>query len=263
MPEITATPLASGSRGNSILVESNKVRVLVDAGLSCKEICRRLNSIDVDPGSIRAILVTHEHIDHIAAIPVFTRRFGTPVYTTRLTATALSRGGSLSENVKKIEIINAGQPFAIEDFQIHPFAISHDAADPLGFRFEVGGAALATCSDLGIVTRLVCDRLSHCQAVFCESNHDPGMLKNGPYPPFVKSRVAGKFGHLSNNECKNLIENIYHSGLENIVLSHLSQNNNTPRLAFDKTKDFLDKIGAKTDLKVAFQDKVGNTIEIG
>lgn len=263
MPILRAIALASGSKGNSIFIESGGTRLLVDAGVSCKQICLRLESVDINPDSIDAILVTHEHSDHISGIPVFTRKFRANTYASKLTAECETSWGTLASQVKTINHISAGELFSIGNIKVHPFSISHDAVDPLGFRFEAGGAAIAVCSDLGIVTRLVCDRLSGCQAVFCESNHDLQMLKEGSYPIYVKRRVAGKFGHLSNLDCRKLIENIYHPDLKNIVLSHLSQQNNTTRLAYDETKYFLDKIGAKADLKVAFQDEVGTPVEIG
>ena len=263
MPIIRAVPLASGSKGNSLFVEADGVRLLVDAGLSCRQIELRLRSIDVEPATIDAILVTHEHIDHVAAIPLFSTRYQVPVYASPKLGARSEVVQRLLLKIEKTVPIYAGRDFSLGALRIHPFSISHDAVDPFGFRFECNGAAVALAADLGVVTRLVCDRLAGCQAIFCESNHDPKMLSEGPYPMRLKRRITGNQGHLSNTECRKLVENIYHDQLETLVLAHLSETNNTPRLAYDAMKAFLDQIDSKTDLRVALQDKVGTPVEIG
>lgn len=263
VPTIQAVPLASGSKGNCLFLEAGGVRLLVDAGISCRQIQMRLHSIDVELSSIQALLITHEHSDHIAAIWQFAKRFQTPVYTTQATADYL-RTRVFPDKDVDWRTVEAGQKVRLGDeLDVRPFSISHDAADPVGFRFDCRGASLAVAADLGVVTRLVCDRLSGCQALLCESNHDPLMLKNGPYPVYLKRRIAGKFGHLSNTDCRKLIENVYHDDLATIVLTHLSEKNNTPNLAYENIKAFLDQIGARADLRVALQDKVGTPITIG
>lgn len=263
MPAIRAICLASGSRGNSLFIEGGGVRILVDAGLSCRQIETRLIEVGIDPRSIDAILVTHEHMDHVSAVPLFSRRFGTPVYASPRTACRLVAGGRSRERIGCIRDMEAGRTFRLGELSVTPFSIPHDAIDPLAFRFEIKGTALALAADLGFVTDEVRERLAGCQAIFCESNHDPVMLQNGPYSLPLKKRVAGEAGHLSNPECRNLVESVYHPDLKVVVLAHLSQKNNTPRLAYDETNSFFRMISAKTELRIAFQDKIGTPVEIG
>jgi phosphoribosyl 1,2-cyclic phosphodiesterase len=263
MPAIRAICLASGSKGNSLFIEGGGVRILVDAGLSCRQVEARLTEAGIDPRSIDAILVTHEHMDHVFAVPLFSKRFGTPVYVSLPTACRPIAGGSLKNRVGCIHIIEAGQTLILGELSIDPFPISHDAIDPLAFRFETGGAAMAMAADLGVATKPVYDRLAGCQAIFCESNHDPAMLRNGPYSPPLKKRVSGDSGHLSNPDCRKLVESVHHPDLEIVVLTHLSEKNNTPQLAYDETNGFLRQISAKTELRIAFQDKIGTPVEIG
>lgn len=260
MSKIRAIPLASGSKGNSVFVEAGGVRVLFDAGLNCKQIGLRLQQAHIDPETIEAIFVTHEHSDHISALPVLSRKYKIPVYISEAAASVRLAGGPLREQITDIRPIEAGMAVELGNIKVHPFSISHDSVDPLGFRVEVNGTALAISTDLGIVTRLVCDRLSECRAVYLESNHDPYKLRTGPYPEFLKRRITGKKGHLSNPDCRKLIENIYHPELETIVLAHLSEENNTPELAFEETQAFLDRIDAPTSLHVAHQDKISEPI---
>lgn len=263
VPDIRAIPLASGSKGNSLFVEAGGVRVLFDAGLNCKQIELRLIAVGIEPETIEAVFITHEHTDHVSALPVLARKHKLPVYISEAAASVQLAGGPLKQQIANIRTIEAGTALQIGQMQVHPFSISHDAVDPLGFRIEVNGAAMAVTTDLGTVTRLVCDRLVGCQAIYLESNHDPYKLRTGPYPEFLKRRITGKQGHLSNLDCRKLIENIYHPELEVIVLAHLSEENNTPQLAYEETQSFLDRIDAPTTLMVARQEKTGEPILIG
>lgn len=263
MPTIRAASLASGSKGNSLFIESGDVRLLVDAGLSCRQIELRLEQLNVPAASINAIFITHEHIDHIRALRVFQKKYATPVYVSPKAASHDFYGNRLDDFLQHQHPIAAGEDVVLGDITIKPFSISHDAADPLGFRFEVGELAVAIATDLGIVTRLVCDRLNGCAALFCESNHDVAMLANGPYPMRLKKRIRGKFGHLSNADCRQLLENVYHPHLRYVTLSHLSEKNNTPQLAFQETKTFLNKIDSTANLLISRQDQVGTLIELG
>lgn len=263
MPLIRAICLASGSRGNCLFVEGGGVRLLVDGGISCRQIETRLAEVGVPARSIDAILVTHEHMDHVAAVPLFARRFGTTVYASPQTASRPIAGGALRERLCLLKEIAADRPLRLGEMVVTPFAVSHDAVDPLAFRFEFAGAALAFAADLGVVTEKVRNRLAGCQALFCESNHDPQMLRDGPYSPPLKQRVAGAAGHLSNPDCRALIESVYHPELAVVVLAHLSEKNNTPRLAYDETNGFFRQVAARTELRVAFQDRIGTPVEIG
>lgn len=263
MPAIRAICLASGSKGNSLFIEGGGVRILVDAGLSCRQIVTRLTDVGINPGSIDAILVTHEHLDHVSAVPHFSKRFGTPVFVSPRTAVRHFAGVPFRDLFRCVMTIEAGRAFWVGELSVIPFSIPHDAVDPIAFRFETGGVALGMAADLGVVTEAVCEQLAGCQAIFCESNHDPAMLQNGPYSLPLKKRIAGQGGHLSNPDCRKLVEEIHHPDLKVIVLTHLSEKNNTPRLAFDETNGYLKGIAAKTELRVAFQNKIGTPVEIG
>jgi phosphoribosyl 1,2-cyclic phosphodiesterase len=221
---VKISPLASGSKGNSIYVEAGDTRLLIDAGLAAAAIEQRLTDIGVDPTGIDALLVTHEHTDHVRGAGAFARRHRIPVVASCITARAISA------MLKKVEVVEfeSGCSFAFRDLLIDPFPLTHDAADPVGFvlRSREGAAGIAT--DLGTTTRLVREKLRGCTMLVLESNHDEEMLLNGPYPWHLKQRIRSRHGHLSNNESLELLFDLAHDGLEALVLAHLSEVNNCP-----------------------------------
>jgi phosphoribosyl 1,2-cyclic phosphodiesterase len=225
--------LASGSKGNSILVCSQKTRILVDAGISCKELVRRLDKTPVDAKRLDALLISHEHSDHVSAAGVLSRKFNLPVYMTRGTL------GNLPPNIGQIPsitVFGTGRCFQIGDLHIHPFAISHDAGEPAGFLIEHNGSRLGICTDLGIATNLVKVRLQGCHGLVLEANHDVKMLLEGPYPPFLKQRIKGKHGHLSNEDACSLLETLHHDAMRCVVFAHLSETNNHPELVLESSR---------------------------
>ena len=190
------TVLASGSKGNCTYLRGERGALLIDAGLSARETLRRLEAAGGDATLVEAILVTHEHIDHIRGVDVLARRLGVPVYATGGTLdafTAKCRGTSA-----EIRRCRCGETFSVGDFSVEPFAASHDAREPCGFSVTEGDLRIGCCTDTGTVTTSMFDRLASCDAVLLESNHCPDMLENGPYPAYLKSRIRSKRGHLSN-----------------------------------------------------------------
>ena len=224
--------LSSGSKANATLVESDNTRILIDCGLSASRCEERLRSLSIDPSTLRAILVTHEHADHVIGISVLSRRYKLPVYTNRLTARALSK-------VDRLELVESGTQFLIGDLNISSFSISHDAVDPVGYIIESNGLRFAQATDLGRITTLVKYSLAECHALVLESNHDPEMLNNCGYPWELKTRISSTHGHLNNHTAAEFIAEILHPKLKTVVLAHLSENSNTPELAMQTFRRYV------------------------
>ena len=220
--------LASGSKGNSLYVKSGKTAVLLDVGLSAREIERRMALVGALPADLSAILVTHEHTDHIRGVGPLARRYDLPVYMTERTYQAAEDAVG---RLPRIECIDPETPFEIGVLWFSPFLISHDAVEPLGFAFTDGVLKVGVATDLGVVTHLVREQMRGAHVAIVESNHDPDMLMEGPYPWDLKQRIRGRKGHLSNPTATKFVETLYHSDLERVVLAHLSEINNTPETA--------------------------------
>lgn len=260
--------IGSGSSGNCVYVGSDETHLLIDAGLSGKKIESGLNELGLTGRDIDAVLVTHEHIDHISGLGVIARRLGLPIYTAQKTYDVIERGGRVGKIPEGLfNEIASDEIFSIGDIEIHSFSTSHDAADPLGFRFEIGGKSFAVATDLGCYNDYIVRHLMNLDAVLVEANHDVHMLEAGAYPYPLKQRILGDKGHLSNDDAGRLLECILHDNLKNIVLGHLSKENNYPALAFQtvcneitygetpyKAGDFC--------IDVAKRDIPGNLIEL-
>lgn len=240
--------LASGSKGNAIYVSNGETSVLIDAGLSGSELQRRMVSRNLTAERLDAIIVSHEHSDHVAGVGVLARRFGIPVYINQRTlAAAKDRIGP----VKSVVHFECGSPFQIKSLTCHPFSISHDAEDPAGFTIQHNGSKIGIATDLGIVTKVVREHLKQCRAVVLEANHDPEMLIKGPYSWPLKQRIKGRTGHLSNEESRDLISEIRHDHLSHVILAHMSEENNTAEKAISRVNEAL--FSGKTRLTMATQ----------
>jgi len=240
---VSISVLASGSRGNTAVVESSQARILVDAGISCRETFKRLKLAGLDPKSISAILITHEHSDHVYGLATLAKKLDLPVFMTGATHQAWARSlrddaGQLPK-LAKLEIFSAGRQFQIADITVTPFTIPHDAADPVGFTFRAEGAKIAFATDLGYMPASVRDHLRRCDVIIIESNHDVEMLRVGPYPWSVKQRVMSRVGHLSNASLAQFFAEDYDGGASHIVLAHLSEQNNHPEVARRVAEDAL------------------------
>jgi len=247
--------LASGSKGNAIYISDGETAILIDAGLSGVELERRMKSQNLNPENIDAIVVSHEHSDHIKGVGVLSRRYHLPVYVNKDTLNA-SQVGKLHETVN----FECGKDFSINGLKIHPFCISHDAEDPAGFTIKYNHSKIGIATDLGIATRMVKHHLTACDLLVLESNHDPDMLEFGPYPWPVKQRIRSRSGHLSNEESRDLLGEMIHDNLQQVILAHLSETNNSARKAKNVVAEAVRD--QKIKLSVAAQDRSGKLITI-
>ncbi|MFW5450142.1 MAG: MBL fold metallo-hydrolase [Methylophagaceae bacterium] len=217
--------LGSGSRGNASLISHGKTTLLVDCGFSARETEKRLQRIEFDPTNLTAIVVTHEHGDHINGIRVLARKYQLPIYATAGTA------GCLSADVANlITEFSSHESFAIDDVEVEPFPVPHDAREPSQFVFSDGQYKVGLLTDTGMSTAIIEQALSGCDALLLEANHDIEMLDNSEYPDHLKYRVSGRLGHLNNVQSAKILEKIDTSRLQHIVAMHLSERNNSPNI---------------------------------
>ncbi len=248
--------LGSGSGGNCSLIEAGDTRVLLDSGFAAKEVEARLRQIDVEPDSIQAILVTHEHHDHTKGVGAYARRYNIPVWMTAGTHRK-NRCGELPQ----VEIFNCHNGgFAIGELAVAPFPVPHDAIEPAQFVFSSKGSRLGILTDIGFYTPHIVELLKSCDALFIECNHDPDMLANGPYPPSLQARVAGRLGHLSNAQAAELLQQLDFDRLQHIVAAHLSERNNRPELVCEAMASVSATIESR--LSIAGQHEVTELFEI-
>lgn len=218
--------LGSGSRGNATLVEAGTTLVMVDCGFSCRDTERRLSRLGRSPADLTALLVTHEHGDHVRGIAVLARKYRLPVWMTRGTHRRLR-----DTDLPKVHYLDTHADLAIDDLQVRPYTVPHDACEPCQFTFADGRRRFGLLTDTGRLTRHILACLADCDALLLECNHDPGMLAAGPYPETLKHRVGGPLGHLSNAQAGALLESMDTSRLQHLVAAHLSDTNNRPALA--------------------------------
>ncbi len=253
------TVLASGSKGNALHVQAGSTRFLVDCGLSCKEMEVRMEDARLDPDAVQGILVTHEHSDHIRGISVFSRRYNTPVYASQ----GLWRKLSWRDpNWHEVRPFVSNSPFQLNDVTVMPVRVPHDAADPVAFRIEYNKRRFGHLTDLGWIPGPVRDAFRSCDTLVLESNHDPRMLREGPYPAYLKHRVASKVGHLSNEESAGLLESLADERLQTVILAHLSETNNRPDLARHPAENVLSSRWKQARLMLAQQGVPLPTVEI-
>ncbi len=232
---VSLSLLASGSRANCALVASSTTRILIDAGLDCRETFKRLRALGERPEQLSAILITHEHSDHVAGLQRLAAKLNVPVFLTEPTHREWGRAvrdeeGKVPE-LPKVERFASGSGFQVGDIEIRPFTIPHDAADPVGFTFRAEGVKIGFATDLGYMPVSVRHHLRGCDILVIESNHDLEKLRTGPYPWSVKQRVMSRVGHLSNDALAEFFSNDYDGGAAYVVLAHLSEQNNHPEIA--------------------------------
>lgn len=254
---LAACVLSSGSKGNAVYITDGDTSILVDAGLSGIEIERRLKSRGLDPLSLDAIVVSHEHADHIHGVGVLARRFHLPVYINRKTTAAASKPLGRIDQIHHFE---CGSHFSVNSLDVRPFSVSHDAEDPAGFTFHNNGMKIGLATDLGVATALVRTHLKGCNLLILEANHDMTMLMDGPYPWHLKQRIRGRTGHLSNEDSKILLKELQHPRLSHVILAHLSEINNTPQKALACVGEAL--VHSSIRIDVALQDRCTDIVKV-
>ncbi len=260
--------IASGSSGNCIYVGSDDTHLLIDTGISKKRIEEGLEKLEIKGDELDGILITHEHSDHIQGLGVFSRKYEIPVYATPGTIEGIlsySGLGRMPEGL--LHPIHTDEAFVLGDVTVNPFAISHDANEPSGYRLECGGKSVAVATDLGKYDDYTVEHLQNLDAVLLEANHDIHMLEVGGYPYYLKQRILGDRGHLSNELSGRLLCDILHDDLKHIVLGHLSKENNYAKLAYETVKLEVtladnDYRGEDLDMFVASRDTVSDIITV-
>lgn len=263
----TFCPLFSGSSGNALFVGAGNTRILIDAGLSGRTVSDALNSIGILPETLNGILVTHEHSDHVKGVGILSRKYHLPVYANARTWAAMEKQvGAMAPSLQRE--FETDESFFIGDLSVIPFAIPHDAADPVGYRVDFGARSAATATDMGYFSKRALDALSGVDILVLESNHDIDMLRaNEHYSSALKTRILGRRGHLSNEACAEALWMLYQTGVRHAVLGHLSHENNTPELAMRTVCEAMQahglQIGGDIMVDMAWRDHVGNVYELG
>lgn len=247
--------LGSGSRGNATLIEDGSTRLLLDCGFTLRELERRLSQIDVASDTLDAVLLTHEHQDHLRGVGALARRYDLPVWLTHGTFRCPRLG-----RLPKPNLIHSHQaPFRIGSIEIAPYPVPHDALEPVQYVFGSARSRFGVLTDAGMITPHIVDILTPCTSLFIECNHDTEMLATGPYPPALQKRVGGSLGHLSNRQAAGLVARLDHTGLEHLVVGHLSEKNNTPLLARDALLSVSPGLASR--LTLTCQDRVTGWFE--
>jgi phosphoribosyl 1,2-cyclic phosphodiesterase len=256
--------LGSGSAGNSALVATDHCKLLVDGGLSARQLALRLDHCGVTPDQLDGVLLTHEHGDHVCGLEIFCRKFDVPIYCNALTAETI-RCDNAFDRYRNWRIFQTGAEFSICDITVQTFPVPHDAVDPLGFVFHAGSGSLGFITDLGYVTKLIVERLRKVQTLVIETNHDEKLLQNDTHRPWpVKQRIQSRHGHLSNTAAASVIEALLPGKIERVLLGHLSRDCNTPALALETVRASMAKCG-KLDLEIhcATQFEISPRFRIG
>lgn len=252
--------LYSGSSGNALFIGTEKTKILIDAGLSGKRILEALRSIGENPAELSAILISHEHIDHVRGAGIVSRKQDVPIYANEATWCAMEYGLGPVKLENRVAF-RTGEEFEIGDICVRPFSIPHDAAEPVGYNFFAEGKKITTATDIGHMNKELLSHMEGNDLLLLESNHDIEMLKVGPYPWPLKKRILGDHGHLSNENCAKVIAYLAAQGTRRFVLGHLSHENNFPELAYQTTFNALCEkqiaVGSDVTLEVALRDRVG------
>ena len=259
----TFCSLYSGSSGNCSLVQSNDTKILIDAGVSAKKISESLENLNINPTDIDGILVTHEHQDHVKGLGTFSKKYNIPIFANKETWKAMqNQREKIDEN--NIKFFNF-EKFNIGNLEINPFSIPHDAANPCGFNILDGKKKISIATDIGHITNDILENLAKSSFLLLESNYDSEVLKCSPYPYMLKQRISGPLGHLSNNTAGKTISYLAHLGLNNVMLGHLSKENNFPELAYKTVVEELiqNKINENNiRLAVANRDKTSPIVDV-
>ncbi len=246
-------PLASGSKGNSIYVGTDKTKLLFDCGVSFKQLKERLEKISVDIKEIEGVIISHEHIDHIRAVDMITKETDIPIICNSDTAKAIAQN---TKRRPRFKIFATGEPFSFRDITIHPFSVQHDCVDPVGFTITTSDIKIGLCTDLGFATRLVIEHLKDCNILYLESNHDEELVHACSRPQTYKTRVLSRQGHLSNSAATKVLKEVYHSDLNHLYLAHLSEECNNPIIARETFLNYCQEEITNLKLHIAHQTTI-------
>lgn len=245
---LTLTTLASGSSGNCILLSGGGTHLLIDAGISCRRITKSLQELGIPPEDLSGVLITHEHTDHVSGLATLTKRYHLPVYTSPGTGRRLCYRIAALEDV--LQPCSPGGAFTLGSLEVETFSTLHDAAEPMGFSVSDGTRKAVVVTDLGVVTGEVLAALSGAGLVVVEANHDEDWVRSGPYPYYLKERILGNFGHLSNQSGAALALRAVETGARTVVLAHLSSENNSPEHARSSVSTVLTSHGIRLEEEV-------------
>jgi phosphoribosyl 1,2-cyclic phosphodiesterase len=264
--EVKVWVLGSGSRGNAVVVESGECRVLIDVGFGPRTLSKRMKALGLDPRSIEACIITHEHSDHARGAARAQKKWNWPVFATTGTALNLRDSGLVTrDSALNVTQFRAGDKLSFSDLEVETFRTPHDATEPVGMALTAKstGARAAVVTDLGMVTASVRRMVQDVDLLVIESNHDEDMLRGGPYPEWLQKRVASSVGHLSNKDCADLVSEAMSPRLRTVVLAHISEENNTPRLAFETMKEKVKRTAFRGLLGPAGQDTPVGPFTVG
>ncbi len=256
------TVLGSGSRGNAMVVHGEKSNILLDAGFSCRQILKRIEDCGIDTASIEAILISHEHDDHVKGVRLLSRKLRAPIFCNRAAAGEVRNRGVEGRGI--INIFSVGSPFVCGEFRITPFSVPHDARDTVGFRIDAGGSRIGVATDLGYATQAVKHYLGECDLLVVESNHDPLMLRNSGRPWPLKQRINGRHGHLSNEDCMRMLGSVLASRTRRVIFAHASEECNSYSLVEEQAAGCMERL-KRTDVQtmVARQNAPLSTCFVG
>lgn len=243
-------PLCSGSSGNATYIEAGSARLLIDAGLSCKRITELLSKIGVDPRQLSAILITHEHVDHVRGVNILSKKYDLPVYANADTWSML-KAPLKDVAPKNVCVFESDRDFYLAGVRVLPFSVPHDAIHCVGFTVSAAGHKIGVCTDLGHVDARILSILSGCDLLLFEANHDVDMLMAGNYPYLLKKRILSGIGHMNNDDCGKALVKLHETGVKNVILGHLSKENNHPALAMVAVRAALEEAGIAEDMQIA------------
>ena len=260
--------IASGSSGNCIYVGSDNTHVIIDAGISGKRIEEGLNRLGLTTADLDAVLITHEHSDHVASLGVLARRYAIPMYATKGTIEGIMNQNCMGAIDRSLfNVISSSSPFEVNDLLVHPIDVSHDALEPVAYRVEHDGRSVGVCTDLGKYTDTIVEGFSGVDALLIEANHDVNMLQVGKYPYYLKQRILSDRGHLSNENCGRLLCKLLHDDMKSISLGHLSAENNLAELAYEAVRleimmDECKYEPSDFDIRVAKRSEISSAVAV-